>query len=1359
MQCRNGCFGLEMLLLAIFWMLAQTSMAAGNNAPITSIDGQFAREWLVLGPFPARDLNNDLLANAGGEAAARPREGDTVKTKEGGELAWKRVKSARDVVDLERSFTNLSWSLFYAYCEVDSPHRLETAVRLNAAPHGAVWLNGERIGETGAPLHFDLHPALPVQIEAGTNRCLLKIRFEHEPPYAFAFQLLPAAAATTVFQVTGSDGKPAGDALIELFHGTDQVSRFRTDASGRAEAWLHPLAANYEGPIRAGSSGAWVEKFSLKAGERRQFHVTLHPAVSVAGQVLAMDGVPQSSIVVQAIPVLSPESAPSSPTAGAAAHSSSSGVWRRAILNPEHAPTNDPESRAARPSSWGSAFSVPRQTQSMLTDSNGNFEFINLRPGPHIIRAHGRHGHAYAEGNLGSPDRPITAASNQTHRLTFKFPEARKATWQTHVVRKGLAELNPSTLHRSRDGMLLVGTFQGTLHSYDGVEFKEIGPLGHGDVRAIGEDASGVIWIGSEKAASIVAGGRVEATPFNQKLSLSDVSGIHVGAEGTVWFSSGGGLARFDGKEVRNWGLGQGSPGNQVGGMLESRDGAVWVSTLHSLARFKDGKFTEPVLLSSLRRLNRDRLFQARDGAIWFSSRDYEQGVYRYDGQSLKHLGRAEGLVCDKVLDIAETSDGTLWFATDTGLSSFDGAVVITYPIGTAGGGVQDIVVDADDLIWGASFLQLFRLDPKTFSRLATGDGLWNTQRHSTSVFAIEPDGAGGYWIGTEWGGVHHLKPRDKDRLTAADFLKMQYVRHITRAPDGALMLGVSDGLYRVVDGRASKVLDSKWIIGLTTDEAGKIWFGQGWVGGGASRFDPLTGQLKSFTTADGLPNDVVSSVARATGGGVWIGTEKGLSLWRDGKLEHVSAQLGIPCGAVLNVREDAEGALWIGGAGLHRLKGTNVLSLMPSAEAPIESVWGSAKTPDGILWMATDKNGLLGYDGAAFTMLDKRDGLGGNSVFTVRPDSDGSLLIGFLGDGIGRYRRTKTQPGIRILEAQLEDRRFTDINDLPPAATGKRVSVRYQEIDLKTHPEKRQFRYRVKGPSGETLFAGITRDRLFEWTPRKGGWHTFEVQAIDRDLNYSKFAQLRFRAAVPWYANGWVIFPGGAAVLALLVWAFVALALYRRKSREAALWQERVRFARDLHDHLGAGLTHLAMVGEQVRQNVEQPRAVEQLATRLTESARELTRTMGEIIWMIDPTKGALPSFVSFLTSYAERFFSGTSIRLRFDIPAEIPALDLPEELRRGLFLAVKEALNNVAKHAEASELRFGLVLRDQELNLIVEDDGKGFAMSGIQGDRRGLGNMQQRLRDLGGELSIESVPGRGTRVVARVTLPSARS
>jgi ligand-binding sensor domain-containing protein/signal transduction histidine kinase len=1328
-----------------------------HGAPEHTVDGAFIREWLVLGPFSSRDMETDFLADSGGEANVRPREGDTITTKDGKKRVWTRLRSTRDVVNLEQILSAMEWSVVYAYCELNSAEAIDTNARIGASTAATLWLNGKSVLHFSTQERTELLPAVSIRLNTGRNPCLLKLRFEFEPPYAFMFQPLPPQRSIAGFHVVDPGGRPVPGALIQFYDRGESVARFKTDTLGRAEVCLYPLAAAYDVRVTSEESGAWLNGISLRARERRKFELILGSAISISGKVVAMDGSAQAAIVVQALrtPVESVSNTPGKPI-GPYSAGFASDPWIKSAGNEN---LDSPSENTFSRGKIQSVLPTPPFSRTVLSDTNGNFQFVNLHAGQYRLRVHGPRGYVYPEGEMGpSSSKPLLVGPGRSHDgVRFIFPEAKKGSWTTYPMRKGLSEINPSRLHRTPDGLLWVGSFQRTLSAYDGVAFKDFSPpetLGS-YVRVITHDASGTLWIGTDKGAGRVVNSTVEAIPFNDTLTNKDVGSILPDPDGKVWFSTTSGLIEHEGQRFRRWSIKEGAPSNGIGALLRTREGALWMSTSRSVARFDGQNFEEPVQLWGLRRAARDRLYQAKDGAIWFCSPMNDLAVYRYDGKTLSRLGEEDGLADDRVWDICQTSDGAMWFATHKGISRFDGRTILTYTTadGLSWGDVLDIFVDSDDSLWCATYTDISKFDAASFTGITKRDGLTNKQNQATSVFAIEPDGKENYLLGTEWGGVYRLESKADDRLTKADFLSGSYVRHIRRSADGTLWFGTADGIYKQAEGRTQKVLERNWILALNTDSQGQVWFGHGWAGGGLSRYNPETRAVTSFTQAEGLPNDGVWALAPSTNGGMWIGTADGLARFQNGKIENVNKSLGISPGTVSGIGRDADGTLWIGcDAGVFRLNGTNVVLVNAKNAEPF---WCSTRTADGIIWLGTDKYGLVGYDGQAMTMLDKRDGLLGNSVFSLRSETDGSLLIGFLGNGLTHYRRTKSSPSVRIVELELEEGVFSEFSHVPTTDIGRRVSVQYQEIDLKTHPEKRQFKYRVQDPSGKTLFAGLTKDRRFEWTPRKGGTYRFQVQAIDRDLNYSKPAELSFRATVPWYANSWITLPGGGLFGGLVIWAIVGRALYVRKSREAVVLRERVRIARDLHDHLGAGLTHLAMVGDLVRDQTDRPAEVKMLATRLSESARELTRTMGEVIWATDPEKDTLRSFALFVTRYAERFFGDSAVRLRFELPAELPEITVPAEARNSLFMVSKEALNNVAKHSNASELRIKLELVERELCLSFEDNGTGFVATEVLAKGHGLGNMEKRLRDLGGQLRMESVVGKGTIIQVCLRLP----
>ena len=153
-----------------------------------------------------------------------------------------------------------------------------------------------------------------------------------------------------------------------------------------------------------------------------------------------------------------------------------------------------------------------------------------------------------------------------------------------------------------------------------------------------------------------------------------------------------------------------------------------------------------------------------------------------------------------------------------------------------------------------------------------------------------------------------------------------------------------------------------------------------------------------------------------------------------------------------------------------------------------------------------------------------------------------------------------------------------------------------------------------------------------------------------------------------------------------------------------------------------------------------------------ISETARETIRSFEEVVWAVNPRNDTLADLVNYLCRYAEDYFEGTLVRCVFDLPAEMPDYGLPTEVRHQVFLAAKEALTNVLKHARARRVRMQLAFAGNEFQIIIEDDGTGFdpaAPPQRAGGGNGLENMKERLRSVGGHVEWASAPGQGTRIV----------
>ncbi len=186
-------------------------------------------------------------------------------------------------------------------------------------------------------------------------------------------------------------------------------------------------------------------------------------------------------------------------------------------------------------------------------------------------------------------------------------------------------------------------------------------------------------------------------------------------------------------------------------------------------------------------------------------------------------------------------------------------------------------------------------------------------------------------------------------------------------------------------------------------------------------------------------------------------------------------------------------------------------------------------------------------------------------------------------------------------------------------------------------------------------------------------------------------------------------------------------------------------------------------MLSQPARRDLAEPERTAAMLSRIYATAREVTRSLDEIVWAVDPRHDTLDSLVDYMGRYAQDFLAAANVRCRLDLPVEVPAWPLTAETRHNLFLAFKEALNNAVKHAAASEVRISFGVRTDSFVLVVKDDGHGFdpALAGSNDSCRlaggnGLTNMKKRLTRIGGRCEITSKEGAGTSVALIVNFVS---
>jgi signal transduction histidine kinase len=318
-------------------------------------------------------------------------------------------------------------------------------------------------------------------------------------------------------------------------------------------------------------------------------------------------------------------------------------------------------------------------------------------------------------------------------------------------------------------------------------------------------------------------------------------------------------------------------------------------------------------------------------------------------------------------------------------------------------------------------------------------------------------------------------------------------------------------------------------------------------------------------------------------------------------------------------------------------------------------------------------------------------------------------------------------------------------------------VEIHYTANSLAA-PERVAFKYRLEGHDRDWLWDDQNR-RVAFYTNLRPGNYTFHVTARSPHGTWNTQGdQFSFHLA-PHFYETWPFYAGSIAVV-----LSGGLGLHYRRVRglhqvqlleqQRSLQEERARIAKDLHDDLGANLTGLALQLDVMGRPGRATDAQQSQLAALARGTRGLVDNMREVVWSMNPQHDNLESLASFLGQYTEQYLAAAGLRCRLELPVQAPAQAVSSHLRHQLYLALKEALHNVVRHARASKVHLRLEQEQHELRLAVEDDGCGLPPEGARTAGHGLDNMQKRVKDLGGEFAAAARNGAGTRIEIRIPL-----
>ncbi len=300
-------------------------------------------------------------------------------------------------------------------------------------------------------------------------------------------------------------------------------------------------------------------------------------------------------------------------------------------------------------------------------------------------------------------------------------------------------------------------------------------------------------------------------------------------------------------------------------------------------------------------------------------------------------------------------------------------------------------------------------------------------------------------------------------------------------------------------------------------------------------------------------------------------------------------------------------------------------------------------------------------------------------------------------------------------------------------------------------------FEYKLEGFDPDWIRSGNTRYTRYSKIPP--GDYNFRLRVMDANGIISPYIKtLEIKIAKAFYQTTLfqvaMLLLGLIAASVLVKW-YLSGKIRKHKlefEKQQAIEKERTRIATDMHDDLGAGLSKIRFLSETVQRNIHEE-AHQHHLQNIASSSVELVDKFNEIIWAMNEKNNSLEDLLYYMRSYTAKYCEENNLKYKINIPEPIPPAMISGEMRRQIFLTVKESLHNVVKHADASNISVVIQL-DKYLTITIQDDGKGLDLQAMKNAGNGLRNMDQRIRSINGELLIENKTGASLKI--SVPLPA---
>lgn len=931
----------------------------------------------------------------------------------------------------------------------------------------------------------------------------------------------------------------------------------------------------------------------------------------------------------------------------------------------------------------------------------------------------------------GLPEQTVQAfAQTQDHYLwigttggLLRFDGARFALYDRENT-PSLPDSDVFSLMVSRDNSLWIGTEGGGLVRYrnDGFQsFSAADGLTNGFVRAVLQDAEGLIWIATDNGLFRFNGRRIERIDGAPNFPEIAVHALALDRRGRIWAGGSRLLCIDHGVPIEYRLQGEGSQ-NRVKSIVQTRDGTMWVGTIGGLHKMEPGAASfrrVPNVTGTVRFLR-----ETSDGTLWIGTIGH--GIYKYRDQRFTQMTAPDSLPSNTTLNLFEDVEKNIWIGTQAGMLRLSRTPVETVVLPDSGDyDAETVYEDHNGDLWVAA-TNLFRFHDGKVTRIHI-PGISGVR-----VRNVFRDRDGALWIGTEGRGAFRQTGPTLVHYMTKNGLVNNFVRAFLQSRDGSVWIATDEGVsqwiprgftnFRMRDGLA--YFSTRCLL---EDSNGDIWIG---TDHGVSHLHD--DKFINDALTQSLANEKIWAMREDSDGGLWFGTRNGgLYRWRFGKLAHFTTAQGLASNSIFEMLEDQKGNFWMSGPNGISVINRHQLDLLaedPNHPLPL-TLYGIS---DGLettqLYGAEKPGGVLTRHGEAWFASNK-----GPVRIALEQDKPAAhfpvVVDQVLADGL----KMPDQPVISL------------------SPDNAKLEFHYGVVMLRSQ-EKIRFRYMLQG--FDKNWTDASSRTIAYYTNIPAGRYTFRVAAFEMDdPSVVSEASVQIVQRPHFYETYWFL---GCCLLllAVLVWAVHEVRVRQLNARFQAVLSERSRLAREMHDTLIQGCAGIsALLEAHYSLDETEARAKDDLLDCVRTQLRVTIDEAREAVWDLRRGDGASGNVGPLLKNMAERISHEFGVRINYESSGE--PFDLDPSVSHELIMVLREGLHNAARHGRPNLVRLHVSFQKEQLTAQISDDGCGFDPAGISfsDGHYGLVGMRERVARIGGTFILQSSPGQGTEL--RLQIP----